>query len=181
MDALFPDLLLCLSPHLRLADVGRLSQTCKGMRDAVNEGHYFEQLPLVRKIRTARRDPAGNVLASVYTRYPCRCLCGPGNPLCDHKWEFRFGRMDLPCTVTKTMPMTKSDVPREMARCAVEFIRENLAAWCISVGNAETGQFDSVYARAEMLRTDSAHGTFGYRVQVDGLGQAAVIPFWRED
>lgn len=66
-DELGGDPLCFVMEHLGVADLGRLGKTCRRLRDAVDESG-FEHLRLVRKIRSARKDPAGNVYVCVYSK-----------------------------------------------------------------------------------------------------------------
>lgn len=75
------------------------------------------------------------------------------------------------------MPMTKSDVGREIARCAVGFLREHRNAWCVSVGNGETGRIEAIHMRNGGLDCPGGKGTYSYRIYTDDAGGFVLVPF----
>lgn len=76
------------------------------------------------------------------------------------------------------MPMTKSGIGREIAKCAVLFLKEWKHAHCVSVLNCETGNFDALYA-VEKLDMGK-RSRYGYRVYVDDAGGYCILPFWMD-
>lgn len=78
----------------------------------------------------------------------------------------------------QSMPMTKSGVGKEIAKCAVEFLKDWKHAWCVSVADPLTGRFEAMHVSEECKMKAKEGAKYVYRVYVDDAGGHCVIPFW---
>lgn len=173
------DLFTNVLNFLGVRDVGRLSCTCVFMKNLVEKSNFFENLRVVKKVRSARKDKKGNVYVCIFKRCATLCVCG----FCEYGWNLNLNRQVTPCTIPSTMTMV-SDLSnaKNVAKCVVEFLKDKKDSFLMSVSNITTGKLEAIYQSPDYIMgalvPDERSKKFVYRIYLNDHGTYDIAPFF---